>query len=152
MSLLKRERRTWMRIECICRNNFSLISKFTGCTDGTTETLIADSWLSGCMGAWSGHIYNASHLCASGWRVCSWEDNRMLKKLKWEKASNVEGCFAYNAAQDSGGCGPCANHIDQVSWSNRNFWHSRPLFHWSVYIVLVKEDQETDLVPVLLMP
>ncbi|KAJ8025517.1 Vascular endothelial growth factor receptor 3 [Holothuria leucospilota] len=84
-----------------------------GCADGSTETLIADSWLSGCMGAWSGHIYNASHLCASGWRVCSWEDNRMLKKLKWEKASNVEGCFAYNAAQDSGGCGPCANHIDQ---------------------------------------
>ncbi|XP_071827408.1 uncharacterized protein [Apostichopus japonicus] len=85
----------------------------TGCADGSTENLITENWLSACEGAWSGHIYNASHLCGNGWRLCSWEDHRMLKKLKWEQAQSVDGCFAYNAAQDGGTCGPCANHIDQ---------------------------------------
>jgi len=38
----------------------------------------------------------------------------MLSKISWNVALAVEGCFAYNAAQDGGRCRECKEELDQV--------------------------------------
>lgn len=48
--------------------------------------------------------------------MCNWNiDGDMLSKISWNVALSVEGCFAYNAAQDGGRCRECKEQLDQVS-------------------------------------
>ncbi len=44
------------------------------CADGTTEGLQGPNHrkIAACEGSWTGHIDNATSLCARGWRVCGW--------------------------------------------------------------------------------
>ncbi|XP_030842154.1 uncharacterized protein LOC100893885 [Strongylocentrotus purpuratus] len=84
-----------------------------GCADGSTEGLLSKDRLAACSGKWEGHVGNASHLCAPGWGVCSWEQASLLGTLTWTESVAIEGCFAYNAAHDRGECGPCKNTLEQ---------------------------------------
>ncbi|KAK2174721.1 hypothetical protein NP493_757g00009 [Ridgeia piscesae] len=52
-------------------------------------------------------------LCADGWHVCSSQDARLLKTITWKAATGVTGCFAFNAAQDTGECRPCLSSLEQ---------------------------------------
>ncbi|XP_072177676.1 uncharacterized protein [Diadema setosum] len=84
-----------------------------GCADGTVEGLVSKDRLAVCSGSWEGHVGNASHLCAPGWGVCSWEQAGLLSTLSWTDAVAMEGCFVYNAAHDRGECGPCRDSLEQ---------------------------------------
>ncbi|CAI9717186.1 hemicentin-1-like [Octopus vulgaris] len=84
-----------------------------GCADDTSEGFQWHSNLAACNGYWHGHIENGSSLCSPGWRVCSWQDTRILKNLTWEEATSVSGCYAYNAAQDGGRCRQCMDNMEQ---------------------------------------
>jgi len=68
-----------------------------------------------CQGQWQGHIHNSSHLCAAGWKVCSYKDIDLLRTITWEEAISVEGCYSINAAQDGGKCQKCQEDYGQVS-------------------------------------
>lgn len=89
------------------------IKAASGCADGSTEGFQWRSNIAACSGYWQGHIENASSLCAIGWKVCSWQDTRILKNITWEEAISVDGCFAYNAAQDGGRCRECRDNMEQ---------------------------------------
>lgn len=67
-----------------------------------------------CQGQWQGHIHNSSHLCAPGWKVCSYKDIDLLRTITWEEAISVEGCYSINAAQDGGKCQKCKEDYGQV--------------------------------------
>ena len=65
----------------------------------------------------------ADHLCAPGWDVCNWDTHaHILRKVTWDTALSIDGCFAYNAAQDGGRCRECRNHLERVSESNMMKW------------------------------
>jgi hypothetical protein len=92
----------------------------SGCADGSREGLDSskrDS-IAACAGEWSGTIGgdSAKKLCASGWHVCSPADNSLdatlVGEVPFDEAKSLSGCFAYNAAQDSGGCKPCKGTTD----------------------------------------
>ncbi|KAI0222264.1 hypothetical protein LSAT2_026472 [Lamellibrachia satsuma] len=87
----------------------------SGCTDGTTEGLQDERHvhIAACGGEWAGHVENASMLCADGWHVCSSRDSRQLKTITWKVATSLPGCYAFNAAQDDGGCRPCLSLLEQ---------------------------------------
>lgn len=75
---------------------------------------MVEDQVSVCKGSWTGHIRNASHLCAPGWGVCSHEEQHMLSGIHWKQATSVPGCFAMNAAQDGGRCLECGHSMDRV--------------------------------------
>ncbi|XP_038070819.1 uncharacterized protein LOC119739807 [Patiria miniata] len=84
-----------------------------GCSNGVTVGFEASHRLAACSGSWQGHVRNASSLCAAGWDVCSWADESILKSVTWVEAVSLPGCYAYNAAQDRGQCGPCTENTEQ---------------------------------------
>ncbi|XP_071949283.1 uncharacterized protein [Antedon mediterranea] len=84
-----------------------------GCAFGGSEGLVSHQKLSVCSGTWQGHIKKANNICAIGWSVCSHEDANLLKSISWEDAMTIDGCFAFNAAQDGGGCRPCETNLEQ---------------------------------------
>ena len=47
-------------------------------------------------------------------QVCSWGDKQMLRSITWKDATDLTGCYAFNAAQDGGQCKPCISHVEQV--------------------------------------
>ncbi|XP_070539758.1 uncharacterized protein [Ptychodera flava] len=77
-----------------------------GCHDGIVEGLHHLADISACEGIWSGHVRHGKTLCAVGWHVCSAKDN--LKQITWEDATNLKGCFAYDAASNGGQCNRCS--------------------------------------------
>ncbi|XP_064630030.1 uncharacterized protein LOC135488959 [Lineus longissimus] len=84
-----------------------------GCADGVRQGLHSFKRIAACSGEWRGHITNADHLCAAGWRVCSHEDRKLLKEITWRDATEFGGCFAFNAAQDGGNCHECRDHLEK---------------------------------------
>ena len=71
--------------------------------------------MAACAGRWQGHVKFASELCAPGWDVCNWKtDGHVLSKISYTVGLSVEGCYAYNAAQDGGRCRECLSKLDQV--------------------------------------
>ena len=82
--------------------------------DGSREGMFERQDVAACTGVWQGHIQNSSSLCAPGWRVCSWYDHHTLKSITWGEAMSVDGCYAYNAAQDGGRCRECRSDLEQV--------------------------------------
>ena len=87
----------------------------TGCVSRSNDAGFPDTRIAACKGDWYGHIKYANGLCAPGWQVCNWKvDIHMLSKISWNVALAVEGCFAYNAAQDGGRCRECKEELDQV--------------------------------------
>ncbi|GFS10709.1 von Willebrand factor D and EGF domain-containing protein [Elysia marginata] len=84
-----------------------------GCADGTREGLHGLSGAAACYGRWEGHVKNASFLCAPGWRVCTPLDVTVLRNITWSQARAVEGCMAYNAAQDGDRCRECQEDLEQ---------------------------------------
>ena len=85
-----------------------------GCADGSAEGLESKVGIAACMGSWEGHIHNSGGLCAVGWKLCGWDDAKLLGTLKWDESISLEGCFAYNAAQEGGMCEPCSDDPKQV--------------------------------------
>lgn len=74
-----------------------------------------DTRMAACRGQWYGHVKYANGLCAPGWEVCSWKaDGHTLSKISWNVALSVDGCYAYNAAQDGSRCQECRSQLDQV--------------------------------------
>ncbi len=47
--------------------------------------------------------------------MCGWDDAKVLGTLKWDESISIEGCFAYNAAQDGGMCEACSGEAKSVS-------------------------------------
>ncbi|XP_033126450.1 neurogenic locus notch homolog protein 1-like isoform X2 [Anneissia japonica] len=88
-------------------------AEYGGCAIGGSEGLLSHRKLSVCSGTWQGHIKKAENLCAIGWSVCSHEDANILKTIGWDEAMKIDGCFAFNAAQDGGGCKPCESNLEQ---------------------------------------
>nr|XP_022288617.1 hemicentin-1-like [Crassostrea virginica]XP_022288618.1 hemicentin-1-like [Crassostrea virginica] len=82
----------------------------TGCF-GSGQIIQGDK-ISVCKGTWSGHIRNATHLCAPGWGVCSHKEQHLLSMVQWQQATAIRGCYAINAAQDGGRCRECSNTMD----------------------------------------
>uniref|UniRef100_T1JH60 Ig-like domain-containing protein n=1 Tax=Strigamia maritima TaxID=126957 RepID=T1JH60_STRMM len=97
-----------------------------GCFDGTSGAF--HPLVAVCSGAWIGHIRNASHLCARGWHVCSHRDKDRLKRVRWEEAVSLDGCFAFNAAQDGGTCQECRSNLemDDLAGIGRGCPHQNP--------------------------
>ncbi|KAK7483221.1 hypothetical protein BaRGS_00025514 [Batillaria attramentaria] len=91
----------------------SVIRSSSGCADATREALIGMENVAGCGGNWTGHVTNASTLCAPGWRVCSWYDHTLLGNITWDLATSFPGCYAFNAAQDGGRCRECRDDMEQ---------------------------------------
>ncbi|KAH3788483.1 uncharacterized protein LOC127842965 [Dreissena polymorpha] len=86
----------------------------SGCAISAADAGFPDTRIAACRGKWVGHVKYASTLCAPGWSVCSWDaDRRTLSKMAWNVALSVDGCFAYNAAQDGGRCQECMAKMDQ---------------------------------------
>ena len=92
-------------------------SEGSGCADGSSEGLEHHGKVAACEGEWAGHVQNSSYLCARGWRVCGWYDEHVLKTITWKDAMSVEGCFAFNAAQDGGECKECRSFLEEVRTS-----------------------------------
>ena len=90
----------------------------SGCADESSEGLESKIGITACKGSWDGHIHNSGHLCAIGWKVCGWDDSKLLGTLKWDESISIEGCFAYNAAQEGGVCEPCTGEPKLVSHGN----------------------------------
>jgi len=67
--------------------------------------------MAACDGQWSGHVDNASSLCAVGWTVCGWDMLDLLRTLDWDDAMTLSGCYALNAAQHDGQCRPCYDQV-----------------------------------------
>ena len=86
----------------------------TGCS--VSGQIIQGDKISVCKGTWSGHIRNATHLCAPGWGVCSHKEQHLLSMVQWQQATAIRGCYAINAAQDGGRCRECSNTMDTVSF------------------------------------
>ncbi|XP_022086576.1 uncharacterized protein LOC110977079 isoform X2 [Acanthaster planci] len=95
---------------CFCQD---LVEAGQGCSDGVTEGFEDKHRLAACSGSWEGHVGNATSLCAAGWDVCSWVDESILNTVTWPEAVSLSGCYAFNAGQDRGQCGPCADSIEQ---------------------------------------
>ena len=87
------------------------IAAETGCANGTREALTDPQEfpdIAACAGKWSGPVSNAHGLCAHGWNVCSSNfDIAKLRRITFDDAVAVSGCFAFNAAQDNFSCIPC---------------------------------------------
>ena len=49
-------------------------------------------------------LYLAKSLCAKGWQVCNPRHGSYLKLLTWEDVSQLDGCYAYNAANTLNQC------------------------------------------------
>lgn len=87
----------------------------SGCSYQAKDGSFPDSRIAACRGKWYGHIKHGGDLCASGWDVCNWNtDSQVLRKISWDVAMSVDGCYAYNAAQDGGRCRECREQLDQV--------------------------------------
>lgn len=86
----------------------------SGCSYEAVDGGFPDSRMSACKGQWYGHVKYADTLCAPGWHVCNWQDDaHALSEISWTVALSVDGCYAYNAAQDGGRCRECRNQLDQ---------------------------------------
>src|SRR6218665_1480548 len=94
----------------------------SGCRDGTTEAFQNDRHpkVAACQGPWSGHVENGSTLCAYGWKVCGWDSSALLRRIGWEEAARVPGCYALNPAQDGGKCRPCLDDVSQGGFHLRS--------------------------------
>lgn len=86
-----------------------------------------------CLGKWDGHVRLATcNLCAEGWRACSWRDTELLSQLTVLEAVQSKGCFAIDAANSNGTCGPCLDareaHLtqEQSSLSMAGFGNGCP--------------------------
>jgi len=79
----------------------------SGCADGSSEGLQFLQNVSACSGSWRGHVKRARHLCSPGWRVCMAQDTKLLRHIKWQHATSIGGCYAYNAANIHGKCSRC---------------------------------------------
>lgn len=88
-----------------------LHSLSTGCTGN--GRIITENQVSVCKGSWSGHIRNATSLCAPGWGVCSHKEQHLLRRIQWKQATAIPGCYAINAAHDGGRCRECGDTMDQ---------------------------------------
>ncbi|XP_072042354.1 uncharacterized protein [Amphiura filiformis] len=84
-----------------------------GCADGTVEGLKNFQDVAACEGAWKGHVRKGKTLCAEGWRVCNQDDTSLLRRISWETANGINGCFAYNAANNFGKCTSCEDDNEQ---------------------------------------
>ncbi|KAK3094428.1 hypothetical protein FSP39_001668 [Pinctada imbricata] len=81
----------------------------SGCRDGSTDGLNIHRDVHACTGSWEGHVKKARKtLCQRGWRVCSPRDRDSLQKLTWLDIFDLNGCYAYNAANKRG-CKRCTN-------------------------------------------
>ena len=51
----------------------------------------------------------ADNLCGDGFHVCRWDDDQSVRQLYAMDLLEIlfHDCFAYNAAQNNNGCGPC---------------------------------------------
>ena len=88
----------------------------TGCASRSQDGGYKDHRIAACRGTWRGHVKLADSLCAPGWDVCNWDTHaHILRKVTWDTALSIDGCFAYNAAQDGGRCRECRNHLERVS-------------------------------------
>ena len=85
----------------------------SGCADGSTEGLQSGQHdrVAACDGGWSGHVNNASSLCARDWTVCGWNTLDLLQTLRWGDVMTLSGCYALNAAHHDGQCRPCYNQV-----------------------------------------
>jgi cysteine-rich repeat protein len=94
-----------------CRANCT--KEDTACADGDRDgTMTASEYpkIAACSGPWQGHIASLSPaaLCGAEFHVCNSSDVALLKTIKQKDAFQT-GCWAVNAANDFGGCGPCSN-------------------------------------------
>ncbi|XP_077865000.1 uncharacterized protein LOC102800875 [Saccoglossus kowalevskii] len=87
-------------------------SMLGGCHDGSVEGLGHIPDVAACEGGWHGHVQRGKTLCARGWHVCSDQDTDLLSSVTWEDAVSVDGCFAYNAANNMGQCTRCTETVD----------------------------------------
>jgi len=85
----------------------------SGCADGSTEGLQSRQHdrVAACDGRWSGHVDNASSLCADDWEVCGWDTLDLLRTLSRDDLMTLSGCYAINAAQHDGQCRPCHDQV-----------------------------------------
>ncbi|KAL4232359.1 hypothetical protein ACF0H5_009928 [Mactra antiquata] len=90
------------------------VSAESGCSYRAKDGGFPDSRIAACRGLWFGHVKYGGELCAKGWDVCNWKtDELVLSKISWNVAMSVDGCYAYNAAQDGGRCRECREQLDQ---------------------------------------
>lgn len=47
-------------------------------------------------------------------QLCTWRDDNHLKEIRWATATQLDGCYAYNAAQDGNKCIPCKSDVGSV--------------------------------------
>lgn len=86
----------------------------TGCASRSQDGGYKDHRIAACRGSWRGHVRLADGLCAPGWDVCNWDTHaHILRKVTWDRALSIDGCYAYNAAQDGGRCRECRNHLER---------------------------------------
>ncbi|XP_052770328.1 uncharacterized protein LOC128210189 [Mya arenaria] len=98
----------------ITATTLSLAFAESGCSRQASDAGFPDTRMAACFGRWQGHVKFSTELCAAGWDVCSWDvDSSVLGKVSWNVALSVDGCFAYNAAQDGGRCRECQSELDQ---------------------------------------
>lgn len=97
----------------------------SGCADGSTEGLQSGQHdrIAACDGQWSGHVDNASSLCAADWTVCGWNTLDLLRTLNWDDAVTLAGCYALNAARHDDQCLPCRH--DQLAGVGSGCAHRR---------------------------
>ncbi|XP_033633460.1 uncharacterized protein LOC117295006 [Asterias rubens] len=83
------------------------------CRDGSTEGLSHLQDVAACAGSWKGHVRKGKILCAPGWHVCDHNDASLLKVVNWVDANEMNGCYAFNAANNYGTCSSCSGKKNQ---------------------------------------
>ena len=89
---------------------YSFDSAGCAATAAKEHAVVIEPGIHACAGNWTGHIQQATcNLCSAGWHVCSWRDTAVLKQLSLSHSRSVDGCYAFNAANENGTCGPCVD-------------------------------------------
>jgi sugar lactone lactonase YvrE len=74
-----------------------------GCAIGQGPVIAEASAVAACIGTWKGDVSTAQNLCAPDWHVCRGTEPG-IRTMTFDMASSVNGCFAFDAAQDSFAC------------------------------------------------
>nr|CAB3260962.1 uncharacterized protein LOC100176485 [Phallusia mammillata] len=90
------------------------VPKTFGCSNGRKDGLLRHRDVSACKGSWRGHVAE-SNLCSEGWHICSWNDTAILSTISWFEATHTDGCYAINAAHNSGTCRQCTPEEDDLA-------------------------------------
>ncbi|XP_041370878.1 hemicentin-1-like [Gigantopelta aegis] len=89
-------------------SSYVMVAEYSsGCKDGSTEGLHLHRDIHACAGKWKGHVRHGKALCRRGWRVCNPRDRSILREVTWLDIFDLEGCYAYNAANSRGRCKKC---------------------------------------------